>query len=286
MLVTATTFVPGSANPMRHRIRDHWADIRDLDVGDLDDMESDVPPMFLEELHRSKKRMPSFQDMKDQTDLGLVMKDGMQMSFAVLKRADSIRLGDEGTKTLAKTWTEMLSIAGINIQIYPTDPGRLLFITKQGDLLKELKDFALIQPELDYFESDQQKFFPDGRETEEWPTEERLKEEKELGWSTPKGKKAPKTSHKGKVKSHRGTVQTFHGTVKSYKHEKDGKWIEQTEEERLAEQKKLEEEKRKKADKERKRARKARMKAQKEAKEKKAKEAEARKQAEATHDEL
>jgi len=256
VVVAFSMFMTALASPWRHKIRDHWADIRDLDVGDLDDMESDVPPTFMEELQRSKKRMPSFQDMKDKSDLNLIMKDGTQLSFAVLKQADSERLGDEGTKTLAKTWTEMLSVAGINIQIYPTDPGRLLFLTNQGDLLKELKDFALIQPELDYFEIDHEKFFPDGRDTEEWPSEEREKRETELGWRAPKGKKATKTTSKGKVKTHRGNVQTFQGTVKSYKAEKDGKWKEQTEEERLADQKKAEEEKKKKEEKARKRDRK------------------------------
>ena len=36
------------------QIVDAAADIRELDVGDIDDMESDVPPMFLDEMKRLK----------------------------------------------------------------------------------------------------------------------------------------------------------------------------------------------------------------------------------------
>jgi len=170
-----------------HRIKDVYADIRDLDVGDLEDMDSDVSQHWLDELKRSKKKSPSFADMAaNPMDFAMASMGGTQMSFAVLKteytkQIEAGKYFKDGTKTLAQAWTEMLSIAGINIQVYPTDPGHMLFVTKEGDLLKGVKDFVLQQEEVDYFESNQMKYYPGDRKEALMTNDERRAEEDRLG---------------------------------------------------------------------------------------------------------
>ena len=76
----------GLASTQDFKIIDADSDIRDLDVGDLDDMESDVTAMFLERL----KGGPSSANAK--------------MSFATLKWEWSKQAGLHGTEELGIAW--------------------------------------------------------------------------------------------------------------------------------------------------------------------------------------
>merc|ERR550525_2080373 len=94
-----------------HMIIDAEADIRELDIGDLNDMESDVPPHFLEDLKRRKAPPMDFSTMKDMKDPMSWMADsqgGMQMTFATMTQEACEELGKEGTDKLASRWKSML----------------------------------------------------------------------------------------------------------------------------------------------------------------------------------
>merc|ERR1712226_1759720 len=106
------------AYPPSHTIYDAAADIRDLDVGDLTDQESDVPPMFLDELKKKNVKMPPLGEMKDPMEWAANAQGGMQMTFAMLLHAKAIEYGKAGTEKLASQWKSMLETGGVNANCY------------------------------------------------------------------------------------------------------------------------------------------------------------------------
>mmetsp|Transcript_115181 Transcript_115181/g.287801 ORF Transcript_115181/g.287801 Transcript_115181/m.287801 type:complete len:230 (-) Transcript_115181:72-761(-) len=194
-----------SAMPTTHVIYDAEADIRDLDVGDLSDMESDVTPMFLDELKKRNTKMPSLQDMKDPKEWAANAQTGIQMSFATLTQPKSEELGKQGTEQQASRWKTMLESGGVNAQVYAVDPGKILFTTNGPGLVGRVKEFVFGQEDIDWFEHNQQRFFPEGRNKPLMDHDERKQREVELGWrKPPKDEK----SDKGKKKKKGGSKKS------------------------------------------------------------------------------
>lgn len=176
-----------------HDILDAQADIEELDVGDIEDMEADVPPTFKEDMKRRNFKMPSLQDVKDPMEWAAQAQGGMSMTFATLKQSEAEKLGKEGTEQLSSRWKTLLETGGVNAQTYAVDPGKLLFVTNGPGLIWKVKDFVLQQPETDWFEYQQQRFYPEGRNEPITDHEARKKREEELGWRAPaKPKPKPK----------------------------------------------------------------------------------------------
>jgi len=190
-----------------YEIIDAEADIRDLDVGDLSDMETDVTPMFLDEVKKMREK-PAPMDMSNPMDFMLNSQGGTQMSFATLTQQAAERLGKAGTDKLAGQWTSMLEIGGVSVKSYPTDPGRILFVTNGQGLIGTVKQFVLEQPDIDWFEFNQQKSYPNGRTAPLMDQEARNKREVELGWRTPPAPKpAPQDSKKKKKKKNKAKAK-------------------------------------------------------------------------------
>mmetsp|Transcript_68963 Transcript_68963/g.128787 ORF Transcript_68963/g.128787 Transcript_68963/m.128787 type:complete len:218 (+) Transcript_68963:51-704(+) len=195
------------AGPM-HVILDAEADIRDLDVGDLSDMESDVPKHFLDELKKRSQSPPDLSSMmhsKDPSQMFAAAQGGTQMTFATLTMNKAEELGKEGTDKLASQWKGMLETGGVSAQCYSIDPGKVLFVTDGPGLVDKVKDFVLQQPDVDWFEFQQKRHFPNGRTKPLLDSEERDRREIELGWTKPppdpaKPKPAQKASRKGSKK--------------------------------------------------------------------------------------
>jgi len=169
----------------KHEIIDVEADIRDLDVGDLDDMESDVPPSFLEELKRGKQKKAPPIDMNDPASIMAGSQGGTQMSFATLTQEKAEELGKGGTEQLASTWKTMLETGGVDAQCYAVDPGKILFVTNGPGSVEKIKGFVLSQSDVDWFEINQQRHYPRGRAAPLMDNEARAEREAELGWRAP-----------------------------------------------------------------------------------------------------
>lgn len=192
--------------PIRHTISDAKADIRDLDVGDLSDMESDVSPVFFEELQKTKTKtkptVPTMSDMTNPMDWVTSAQSGMGMTFATLTMQKSEELGKEGTEQLARQWKSMLEAGGVSAQVYSIDPGRILFTTSGAGSVGQIKNFVLSQDDVDWFEYNQQRMFPAGRTSPLMDHDARKRREAELGWrSDPSPPKRGKVRKKRRAKS-------------------------------------------------------------------------------------
>eukprot|EP00927_Polykrikos_kofoidii_P000889 TRINITY_DN10334_c0_g1_i1.p1 TRINITY_DN10334_c0_g1~~TRINITY_DN10334_c0_g1_i1.p1 ORF type:complete len:218 (+),score=43.74 TRINITY_DN10334_c0_g1_i1:111-764(+) len=170
---------------VKSEIIDASADIKELDVGDLNDMESDVPDTFLEQQRRKKVKVPSLSEMKDPHDWMQQAQGGVQMVFCVLKQRVAEKLLKEGTDQLASRWKTMLETGGVNVQLYGTDPGKILIVTNTAGHVSKLKDFVLAQEETDWFEIQQNRHYPPGRSGPEMDNDARKQREIELGWRQP-----------------------------------------------------------------------------------------------------
>ncbi|CAE8660907.1 unnamed protein product [Polarella glacialis] len=113
------------------------ADIRDLDVGDLDDWESDMPMPFLEhvkeekEAKSRKKNSVNMQDFSKDPMAFAAMgggASGSSMAFVTLTIEETEKIGKAGTEKLSSAWTSMLENGGIKVQAYAVDPGSVLFV--------------------------------------------------------------------------------------------------------------------------------------------------------------
>ena len=156
------------------RIENAQKDISELDVGDLDDMTSEVTPAFLEKL-RSRDRLSG-------TVSGPPVPSGkQQMVFVIMTLEWTLANKKRGTDKLSSDWTTLLSLGGFNPPVYSIDPGRLLIVVSSNDELFELKKFLLTQSDLDFFEVDQRSFFPSGRDRPLVSVEERTKIEQQHG---------------------------------------------------------------------------------------------------------
>lgn len=186
------------------------ADIEELDVGDLDDMDLDVTRDFREKYRKRKSpKPPKLQDMQNPMDWALGNQAGMLMSTAFLTWPKTEELGKEGTERLSKIWKSKLdtgSIRGANV--FTIEAGRILFTTEGPGVLPEVKRFVLSQPDVDWYELQSQKFYPEGRSAPLMTQEDRRKREIELGWKPPpKPRKDPKAAKPKRKKRRRGKTE-------------------------------------------------------------------------------
>merc|ERR1719188_832219 len=137
--------------------------------------------MFLDEMKKSKQKGPSLVDMKDPKSWMENSQGGMQMTFATLTQAKTEELKKEGTERVASQWKTMLETGGVNANCYAVDPGKILFVTNGPGLLGRVKEFVLSQPDVDWFEHQQQRSYPEGRSTPLMDHPERQQRELELG---------------------------------------------------------------------------------------------------------
>jgi len=187
LLVCVLLSLPRPADAANRKIVDFKSDIRELDVGDLEDMESDVPPSFLDDLKRKNNpiKMPSFTGTEDAVDFAANAQSGMQMSFAMLNMAKTEELLKPGTDRLASVWKSMLTTGGVEAQSYAVDPGQILFVTNGPGLVSKIKQFVLEQAEVDWWEYQSKRYYPPGRDTPLMDHDDRKKRKVELGWEKP-----------------------------------------------------------------------------------------------------
>lgn len=157
-------------HPPRYQIVDAKADIRDLDVGDIDDMETDVPAPFLDHVKktRNKKKQPKldFNSKEFQADPMSFMGgsgSGVTMAFVNLDIKWAEEHGKHGTTTLSRSWTSLLENGGVKVQVYDTDPGSILIVNQDPMNNLKIREFVLAQPHVDYYELSQRRHYPSGR---------------------------------------------------------------------------------------------------------------------------
>mmetsp|Transcript_45071 Transcript_45071/g.126976 ORF Transcript_45071/g.126976 Transcript_45071/m.126976 type:complete len:283 (-) Transcript_45071:196-1044(-) len=229
-LLPALLPLAGAMGPT-HAIFDYEADVRDLDVGDLDDMESDVTPYFLDDMKKRKTPQPTFEQMREDPSAWMGssgMSGSTKMGFTTLTLAKSEELGMTGTEALARQWTGLMTTGGVNAQLYATDPGKILVVTHTMGLMAGVKKFVLAQPEVDYWEMDQKRQYPEGRTEAIDSDEKRNKRELELGWRKPskdeqkKEKEKKKKDKKSKGKAKRSSSSSSSSESSSSGAAKDG----------------------------------------------------------------
>jgi len=159
--VCAWIFATPTLCEIRVVITDVDADIRELDVGDVDDMESDMPQGVIDQLKQMKAplKIPTMDETLNPQDWALITKTGLQLSFASVKQ----EIAEAGMHDIAPRWKAMLELDGLFVQITPMDMGRLIFSTNGPGLVLRVRDFVLAQPETDWWEFDKQLYFPEGR---------------------------------------------------------------------------------------------------------------------------
>merc|ERR1712194_618796 len=128
---------------------------------------------------------------KDPSEWAANAQGGMQMTFAMLLHAKGIEFGKTGTDRLASQWKSMLETGGVNANCYAVDPGQILFTTNGPGLVGKVKEFVLSQPDVDWFEYQQKRSYPEGRNEPVTDHEERKKRDVELGLRQPDPPKAP-----------------------------------------------------------------------------------------------
>merc|ERR1712151_439895 len=99
--------------------------------------------------------------------------------------------GKAGTEQLASRWKTMLETGGVNANCYAVDAGQILFTTNGPGLVGRLKEFVLAQPDVDWFEYQQKKSFPEGRTEPVTDHDERKRLDIEMGLRKPDPPKPP-----------------------------------------------------------------------------------------------
>ncbi|CAJ1331165.1 unnamed protein product [Effrenium voratum] len=157
-------------SPLRYvRILDAAADIRDLEVGDVQDMESDVPLPFLEHLREERARRSASQSSwptspRDfEQNPGAFASKGAAMPLATLELEWTRKHGRWGTDRLAELWATALESAGLATRLFAVEPGQVLFVTQRTEEVADIQRFVLSQPDVDFFEFNQQRSFPGTR---------------------------------------------------------------------------------------------------------------------------
>ena len=164
-----------------HEIYDARADIRDLDVGDIDDMDIDVPATFTEWRKRRSQPARKFEMPTNPADLMAMSSSGTAMSFVLLDMDWVEKNGKEGADRLAASWRSLLETGSVSCTVYVISAGQLLIVTTDGSHWGKVREFVLSQPETDWFEKDNNKIFPPGRTAPKCDMEERKKREDEAG---------------------------------------------------------------------------------------------------------
>ncbi|CAJ1364318.1 unnamed protein product [Effrenium voratum] len=161
--------VDASYIPPRYHIVDAKADIRDLDVGDVDDVEVDVPKPFIDHMKEVKEQRSrpkiDFNSEAFRADPTSFASggSGVNMAFVSMDLKWAEEHGKHGTTDLARRWTSLLENGGIKAQIYDTDPGSILIVNQNPMNQYKIKQFVLEQPDVDYYELSQKRDYPNGR---------------------------------------------------------------------------------------------------------------------------
>merc|ERR1712039_620181 len=108
----------------------------------------------------------------------------------------AIEYGKAGTEKLASQWKSMLETGGVNANCYAVDSGQILFTTNGPGLVGKLKEFVLAQPDVDWFEFNQKRSYPEGRSGPITDHDERKRLDVERGIRQPD---PPKTADKKKT---------------------------------------------------------------------------------------
>mmetsp|Transcript_89565 Transcript_89565/g.187112 ORF Transcript_89565/g.187112 Transcript_89565/m.187112 type:complete len:229 (-) Transcript_89565:31-717(-) len=192
---------------LEHTIINAKADIRDLDVGDLEDMHSDVTPDFLVNLDLYENPRPPLDVTKAVQDPAAIVaqsQNGITMVFATLLMKTAEELLKPGTERLGTVWKTKLEAGGVTANVFGVDPGRILITTQKPEDFTGVRKFVLEQPELDWLEVNSQKIFPPGRNAPITSVEERKKRERELGWLPAQEEKKSKPSPKKRRQKGKG----------------------------------------------------------------------------------
>ena len=163
------------------------ADIRDLDVGDVEDWDEDLSPRFRDEMMKRKKAArvkitKPAHDAPIQDHMAFMQHGENQMVFAQFTQKFAENLDMMGTQKLSEQWHHILSTNGIVAQLYAVDPGKILIISDIPGIVPKIREFVLEQPGVDWFEHNQERFFPEGRAEPIMDHDERREREKDLGW--------------------------------------------------------------------------------------------------------
>mmetsp|Transcript_46727 Transcript_46727/g.144360 ORF Transcript_46727/g.144360 Transcript_46727/m.144360 type:complete len:163 (+) Transcript_46727:1-489(+) len=126
---------------------------------------------------------------------------GMQMSLAALTQELSERVGKPGTEEVAARWKTLLETGGVKAELQVVDPGRVLFVTHGPGFVGNIREFVLSQPETDWFEFQEQRSFPAGRDAPLMADAERERREVELGWRPKPQPARPKARARGRRRS-------------------------------------------------------------------------------------
>ncbi|CAD7955981.1 unnamed protein product [Amoebophrya sp. A120] len=171
-------------------IIDAEADIRDLDVGDIDDPTTDLPASVKQEILKLKQQSEFVANKKnraDPVDMVSQIPTGKQtMCFAVLNLEYAIeqdRKTGRGSHDLAQQWQGLLETGGTEARFYAVDPDRILIVTSTNRDLETVQKFVLSYPDIvDFFEVNQKKVFPNNRYKELVDDEERKRVGEKLKW--------------------------------------------------------------------------------------------------------
>eukprot|EP00386_Alphamonas_edax_P002267 GDKI01006781.1.p2 GENE.GDKI01006781.1~~GDKI01006781.1.p2 ORF type:complete len:258 (-),score=76.92 GDKI01006781.1:40-813(-) len=148
-------------------IVDAEKDIAELDVGDVNDLEADLPFGFDNpKVKRKKKRPPKFDADKPNEWFNLGGLGGKipNMGFVTFKQELVEKITKEETEKIAVRWRQMLENNHIKAQIYGVDKGRMVVVVNDGDNpLGPVKEFIVQQPEVDWYEFNSRMYFPEGR---------------------------------------------------------------------------------------------------------------------------
>ncbi|CAE7897810.1 ABD1 [Symbiodinium sp. KB8] len=150
------------------------ADIRDLEVGDLSDMES-VPVGFLEHLRDERDICPSTGSLGRFTDERRTRPSLSPEEFESKPEAFST---SAGAASMSQGWNGSAGEA-----LGHVDPGQIVFATHRTEEVNTLERFVLAQDGVDFFESNQQSLGSDLLNLRRFPgsrraplsTDERLK---------------------------------------------------------------------------------------------------------------
>eukprot|EP00922_Rhytidocystis_sp_ex-Travisia-forbesii_P050116 GHVS01074554.1.p1 GENE.GHVS01074554.1~~GHVS01074554.1.p1 ORF type:complete len:197 (+),score=41.27 GHVS01074554.1:55-645(+) len=142
-------------------IEDAEADIRELDVGDLDQKEEDLPESFVKFRRiRASSGVPPGSGA-DSLDASQAKP---QICFAVIKTDKQ----SVGLEEVASIWNSMLANGGLEgVNLYPMAPDKIVLYITRPHMLGQVKRFVLEQKEVSYFELNQHKYYRDRRESAE-----------------------------------------------------------------------------------------------------------------------
>ncbi|PFH37880.1 hypothetical protein BESB_002210 [Besnoitia besnoiti] len=154
--------------PRRHWkefvIEDAAKDIEELDVGDINDDQIDLPPDF----PRSASPGDSFPiDMKDDGDWAQARGThfGEHLLIVNLRLDGEYKIYGEPdfTGAVLSKWVAMLKNANADVRVYSVESARAIINLRNTAHIGIVRRFLAQQPDVDYWTIDGNRFFPPGR---------------------------------------------------------------------------------------------------------------------------